>query len=544
MSGISSKKWYGVLLVFILLVSSCVEDKLDFERFSERTELNPSLAAPIVKGKLTFENIYGDSEDSTLTFDGDTIIYFYKEDSLVTFDVSDFGDIPTQDTLTYYLESEVDIPEFLMPDSFYLSKPEDFTFSFENGMRPDSILLNSALIHVGIQSTYKHTGVLRISSPSLIHANGEEFSEVMAISSYSGNYFKEEEFSLNDGSIRILHPHPDTSKILINFDLFLRKTPGEGISADEFVKIDFSIAELNDYKSIFGYAGQMEEGIDTIVDLDLGDIKNLDGTFAVTNPKLNFNFTNSMGVPFALDLNLTGIFKEKESVDIAPDKININYPTNYLEPEVKGKVSFNRQNIHNIDSILVFPPPVSLDMDVSAMTNPDGETENSNFINSDSKLNVNLEIEVPLEFRADLQFRDTMDLNINNFEYVKEIEYIILYYNIRNEFPLGLDFEFVLYDSINQQLLDTIKLGYMDQPLLSPAPVDEMGVTIKEQVKPYSGFTALSDTQADHLLNHANKIIVNGTIKTTSGARTVKILNNYLLDFKLGLEAKAKIQVN
>lgn len=538
------QSFFVFFLLLFFLSTSCVKDKLDFERFSDQVELNPSLAAPIVKGKLTFKNLYNSDEDSVLTFNGDSIIYFYKQDSLISFDVSEFATMPTQDTLQYYLKSEVDIPSGLMPEEFSLNKVEDFTFSFDNGMRPDSLWIDEAFINVGIESTFKHTGALRISSPSLIDPEGNIFSQVMLISDYSGYFFAQEVYPIDDYTIKILHPQQDVSEIDIYFDLLLRKTSNEGISKNEYVKIDFSFSNLTDFKTIFGYAGQVEQRIDTIRDIDFGEFENLKGTFAVTNPKLNFNYSNSMGIPFALNLDLDGVFEDSRTVKINPDDIVIHCPAKYSDDPINRKVSFNRTNIPNIDSFLVFPLPYFIDLNAAAISNPDGESQYTNFINKNSKLNVDLEIEIPLEFRADLQFIDTLNLNINNNKYVSEIEYIILYHTIHNEFPLNIDFDLILYDSISNQLLDTIKLGYMDKPLLVAAPVDEYGITMKDQVQTQSGFISLTDSQADHLLNKANKIIVVGAISSTNGARTVKILNNYLFDFKLGIEAKAKINVN
>lgn len=529
--------------LIIFLCSSCVKDKLDFERFSDRAELNPSIAAPILKGQLSFENIYN-SDDSTLTINGDSIIYIYQKDSIVNFNVKDFANVPEQDTLSYYMRSDVDIPGVFMPNEFSLRKTEEFTFTFDNGMRPDSIAMNTGLIYIGIQSTFKHTGALRINSPSIINDAGEEFSEVMLISSYTGDFQNEKYFPIDNSTLVFLHPHPDTSEVHLHFDLLLRKTPGEGISASEFVKIDFSFVELEDYESIFGYAGQLEKGIDTIIDMDFGNLENLKGTFAVTNPKLNFRYLNSMGVPFSLDLKLNGVFEDNNQVNISPECIEVLCPDKHQDEAVNSKVSFNRNNIYNIDSILVFPPPVSFDLDVGAISNPEGETHNPNFIHYDSKLDVDMEIEIPLEFRADLQLVDTMVINMNNMSHVSEIEYINLYHTIRNEFPLNIGFDLVLYDSISQQKIDTIAIKNFDEPLLVAAPVDAFGVTMKDQVQTRSGFVTLTDTQADNLISEANKIIVIGNISSTNGARTVKILNNYLFDFKLGIEAKAKIEVN
>lgn len=533
-----------ICIFFIVILASCVKDKLDFENFSDRIELNPSLAAPIVKGKFTFKNLYNSDEDSVLKFKGDSIIYTFKKDSLVYFDVSDFANIPEQDTLSYFMRSDVDIPPMLMPEEFNLRKTEDFTFSFDNGMRPDSIWLNTASIFVAMESTFKHTGALRISSPSLIDPQGNTFSKVMLISSYTGSFFDQEIYPIDDYTIKMFHPDSETSKIDIHFDLLLRKTPNQGISANEYARIDFSFTDLKDFESIFGYAGQLEQGIDTIIDMDFGEMENLKGTFAVTNPKINFNYTNSMGVPFSLNLKLDGIFEDNRTVNIQPDYIEVLGPVKHTDLPVTNQVSFNRSNIPNIDSIIVFPPPLSFDLDAKAMSNPSGEGIYANFINYDSKLNVDLEIEIPLEIRADLQFIDTIIINTSNIDYVKEVEYINLYHTIYNEFPLNLDFEMVLYDSIDNRMLDTIKFGYLNNPLITAAPVDDKGIVIRDKVQAQNGFVSLTDKQADNLINKANKIIVTGLISSTQGARTVKILNNYLFDFKLGIEAKAKIEVN
>ena len=215
-------------------------------------------------------------------------------------------------------------------------------------------------------------------------------------------------------------------------------------------------------------------------------------------------------------------------------------------PDVDGEFIIDKTTIPNIDDFLVFPPPDTIGFSFSVNANPDGDTTATNFVLYDSELLVGMEVEVPLEFRADLQFRDTVKFTLfsdseEENEEVDYIEYARLFYIFRNEFPINLDADLVLYDSITDTNLDTLPLNERtDTYFLNAAPVDSEGESILEEVRDIEGSINIDHDMAYTLFNDANKLILIGRFSSydPENVASVKILRSYKIDFKFGLDAK------
>ncbi|MFW6369866.1 MAG: hypothetical protein ACOC10_01520, partial [Bacteroidota bacterium] len=467
-----------------------------------------------------------------------------RKDSLFNFSLDDFGFVPRQRTLSYYVRSATDIPAAFMPNEVNIPDADTFTFRFDNGMKLDSMILEDSDLQVDVSSTFNHTGFIRITSPNMIAPNGQPFARIIQLSSSTGSFTDSKIYPIEDYTM-VFGENDTTNIISLQFDVLLYRNPGYGISTDDFVKVDFTFLGIENYEAIYGFMGINEQSLDTIIETPFDGLGNLSGDLSVTNPKLNLMYTNSLGIPFGIDMDITGFFKESNAVTLQPGGLEIASPESPENPEVNGVVSFNRTTIPNIDSFLVFPPPTDLDIFVSATSNPDGDITKDNFILKNSALNVDLEIEIPLEFRADMQFTDTLELNLDEDNVIEEIEYFNLYYSVRNEFPINLDLDLVLYDSSTGTKVDTIHMSKAhDRGIMVAAPVDAYGLSIVDEVLEYQGYVSLTDEQATHLLENSDQVIIVASFSSTKNAQSVKILNTYALEFKIAVDASILIQTD
>ena len=537
-------------LLFILAAGafiwqSCVKDELDFKKISGTVDYDPQLHAPIIRGSLTIADI---NEDEHIIIRGDTIIYCFTQDTIDEFSVSDFVDIPDQGSQHYHIVSPAYDLIFLRDSVYTLEQKDSFQITLEHNMRLDSLLTNSGTLVMEINSNFSAVGALRINSPSLL-INNEAFDTIIQFSRSTGDYYQIHYKPLTNAKIVVNNKNPDYSKLEINFTVIQAVQAGDIITANSYTDIDFSIRDLEDFESAFGYAGDTSFVQDTVIDLGLGDIlEGLTGEFAITNPKIIINYTHSLGIPIGFDMKIKGYFEDGDSVILEPGMQEIILSPDYRNPEITSGISYNRSNITNIDQFFAFPPPQSIGYRINVISNPDGDEGFQNYILGDSKLLLGFDIEVPLEFRADLQFRDTFKLNIDDSDETQYIEYANLHYRFRNEFPLDVGVKLVLLDSTNNnRVLDTILLNNMgNQLLLNAAPVDANGITIRDQVIEIPGMMELNQDQINNLFNLANKVIVIGELKAANpldivyGA--VQILSNYKLDFKFGIETKIHYQ--
>jgi|GEM_PF-2953271 len=540
-------------LFFILLAGaffwqSCVKEELDFENVSGTIDYNPQLHAPIIRGSLTIADIYdAQDEDSVIVVRGDTVILYIRQDTIDTFSVNDFVDIPDQGSQHYHISSPpVDLifPELT---TYTIVQNDSFQIKLEHNMRLDSLLTNTGMLVMEISSNFSTIGALRINSPSLL-MNNEVFDTIIQFSRPSGDYFRTHNIPLTNAKIVVNNDNPDYSKMDVIFTVIQVVQAGDTIEANSFTDIDFSIRDLEDFESAFGYAGDSTFIQDTVIAMDIVEsLKGLSGEFAATNPRININYTHSLGIPVGFDMNITGIFEGK-TVVLQPDTQNILISQDYRNPEITSFLSFNQENIWNIDDLFVFPLPDSIGYNITVSANPDKDENVQNYMLGDSKLLFGLELEIPLEFRADLQFRDTVKLDIEDTEDAQYIEFANLHYRFRNEFPLDIGVKLILLDSTdNNRILDTIILKDRgDEFLLKAAAVDANGVTILDQVDEYSGKMELSQEQINHFANAANKAIVIGELKADNPQDavygSVRILSNYKLDFKFNIETRIHYQ--
>ena len=63
---------------------------------------------------------------------------------------------------------------------------------------------------------------------------------------------------------------------------------------------------------MFGFAGNDVYSEDTVFSTGLEAIEGLSGTFSVIDPRINFNYENSFGMPVGLDLYIQGYFTGRE----------------------------------------------------------------------------------------------------------------------------------------------------------------------------------------------------------------------------------------
>jgi hypothetical protein len=118
-------------------------------------------------------------------------------------------------------------------------------------------------------------------------------------------------------------------------------------------------------------------------------------------------------------------------------------------------------------------------------------------------------------------------------------EYLNLHHTFTNMFPLGVDVQIYLHDSLSSQNIDTINLdNNPDEYLLPAAPTYENGLVIEDEVQPRTDVAALTSETLDNLTERTTHLIFYVYVPPTTGY--VKILDRYLLALRIGIEAKGE----
>ncbi|MCG8702180.1 MAG: hypothetical protein MI922_29270 [Bacteroidales bacterium] len=541
-------KYLTIALTFSLLAISCKKEELGIDKFSDKVKLQHQGALPLVQGKFNFDDFVEADEDSILVINGDTLTLYYREDSVFTFNVGDFTSIPDQDIVPFVISPSIDIPLALLGlsdgDSLTidsLGQTSPYTFDLDS-MRLDKILLNTGALSINVENQFTMNVKLVLSSTNLVDPSQNTFSrDIRVPAGQSVNV----QVPLDDYDL--IFSSDTAGEIVMNLEMvptFYKRDGEDWLMAGDSLILNFGVEDVNDYEAIFGYFGQYLKDTTVTFPIDgLDNYQNITGTFNVTDPKLNILYDHSFGLPMGVDLAITAHHTDKPDVLIDPNRQIIPGAVYSSSPLSSGEVSFNKNTVTNIDELIAFPVPDSLTFSGRVQTNPDGEiTNDTNFVRGDSEILIGVEVEMPMEFSANLTYLDTLtteDLIGEDSLEIAEIEYLRLHHKITNGFPLGIDLNLVMYDSINDITYpDTIAItGQGNKMFFDPAPVGLDGYVDKSQLVEEQGVIEITGDQADFFLDESTHFIVILKFQTYNYA-SARILFNYAVDFAFGVEYK------
>lgn len=312
--------------------------------------------------------------------------------------------------------------------------------------------------------------------------------------------------------------------------------------ADAFT-MDYTMSNL-DFDYLEGYFGEQNYSIDLdSLEIDLGDIfDKITGTITFTDPKINIPYTNSIGVPANLEVDLWGETSAGERQDLNAPMVSIDKLEDRDDPLVESSMEFNRDNSSIVELIELRPEILYYSGDVNI--NPDGATGlRDNFVLSASEIIGDLEVEIPASLKVqNLSLRDTTD---NPFypedpgdeSDLSKLEEITLYFSATNGFPLEIDFKIIPYDTVNN-----IEYPAIDVPqFITAAPVDANG-RVNELIQAPIVKIELDKTMLENL-EKSERLIVQAWFKTTGdGAREVIFYTDYTFEFKLAVGLELNIE--
>jgi hypothetical protein len=428
------------------------------------------------------------------------------------------------------------VPSQELPD---LILRDTLTFENDEGMEIEEVVITSGDLQFIVNTDLALSSTVNFTLPTALQ-DGVPFTGTVTMELGQS---AEQEMSIDNTVIDLTGvPYQPYNLLPYEYNVEVNSA-GQIIdfNSNDMIRVRYSLNNNNiDY--IRGYFGAREEEIpgDTL-DLGLEGLFNkLSGSIYLADPSITLSYTNSIGIPFVLDIDAKGIKDgEVTPLDYAP--FAMNYPTDTENREVSGSMVIDNTNSAIADIISSIPD--KLIMGGSVLMYPDGYPgSRDSYVFGDSKIEGELTFDLPLEFRINnLQFTDTLDNFFNNKddqgdEFNPEndqeddssiadiLENVSLKLTVDNGFPLGLAASIVLYDSINSNNLYTLDLP----DLIEPAPVDANGKVTSVNT---SVSTVELDDQFFEEAKEAHKIIIQFTLNTT-GTDNVKIYSDYSIGFK------------
>lgn len=536
----------GVFVItFLLIITSCLDDRYDFSKISDEIEITPGLAAPIAYGSFTIADILDEVNTSGYVKEyDDNLLYIVYSDKLLSFRSSDIIDIPDQTFLELYLDSEFVIPPgFQVGQPIHVAKEKNGEFVFLNNERIDSIFLKNSTLRIDIRSTFRHTGTLTISSPNII-IDGVPFSEEIKISTTSGNFSETLNIPLEGSKISLDNSNPDTTFLPLRFDLELINS-GFGVSSGDKCDISMSLVNI-DFYSAFGYLGDYELLYDAGgVGIQIFDSELEEGSIRFYDPQFHFEINNSYGIPVSVELYDVMARSEIEDGLVTP--VTFSGQNSFILP-VEGATTvgssaltdtvFNTANSNIADALET--QPNEFFFKAKATTNPPGSGSLNNFLTDSSKIDVDFQVVLPIWIKAEgFTLSDTTDFDMEEEfgEAVEYIERLKVTLDATNGLPLEVDLQVLFLDE-NYSIIDSMFID--NKMFLEPALLDLNDEVIEGKSQTHEISFSSSRLEAIKSTKYA---IVKAAVSTAGASEDnyVKFFSDYKIDFKLKLMARFNI---
>lgn len=543
---------FVVVSLLIPFFYQCMHEEFEFDKLDDEMEIVAGILTPVAYGSLSIADLISEVDSSSyFTTDPDGLLLLTYQDTIGSFVAEDLLDIPTQSFFEYFIESDFGFPGGIAPpaQTFTIDRSLKFPFTFGNGERLDSMVLDSGQLVFDISSSFQHRAQVTLTIPNLTK-EGNPFSEVFDISDETGSYSETIPFSIDKYTIVLQDSvGTDTMFFPVTFHVEVYTNGSNTISNTDQIDISANIENMN-FDAIYGYIGNYELLAQT-GDIDLGFFENpFDGTLTFANPQLNVNISNSYGVPAEINLNrITGFDNNGDSVVLTYDPPSLSafryaYPTLEEIGEAKDTtISLNDDNSNLAEFIEALPSSIAYNVD--ATSNPDGDVD-YNFVNDDSKIDVNLEFVLPLEFSADsFAFSDTLEdvLDDGWYDDADVIDKVNIMLEIKNGLPLNIDFQVTFMDSLFNPV-DTL-FSKENQPIIPAANIDPLTYEVLNSSEKTS---LIEYTNADlERIKNARHAIFRAGLKTPSvnnSVVAVKFFDYYSVDFNMSVGVNVKVNTN
>ncbi|MFW5877947.1 MAG: hypothetical protein ACOCUP_02425 [bacterium] len=530
---------------FLLFTNSCLDPEWDFEKFSDEVVLTPGIAAPLVHGTLSLDQVLNklDGTNYVKRFD-DSLLYISYANRVISYPANEVVEIPNQNFLEFFIESDVALsPEWIgaeVGDTVSFHKDKSGEFSFPNNERIDSIHIKTMDLVIDVQSSFKHTGILTITSENIL-VDGEAFQEVIQISDASGNFSISRTIVMDGNTVYLDNTDPSTTILPLTFDFDLINS-GNPVLAGESLDITMTFVDPEFY-SLFGYLGDYElflSSDDVVIDIFDTDSITGGGSIQFADPIFNLDIANSYGLPVLLNISELEAYSRINDVtsevvfEPGLNPFTISAPgLDAVGDTANTLIAINKET-SNIDEVIQTSPREFM-YTVSAVTNPGGSQAATNFVTDSSDFLVDFEIILPIWIKAEgFTMEETYPFNFEERfgDNTDMVDYLRFTLDATNGLPLEVNMQVYFLDQFSN-ILDSL---YTNDDFLLPASLNA-GSKVEE---PTEQSKAIEFTKGRiEAIKPATDLLIkaSGTTADAESDKFVKIYSYYTVDFKFKMKA-------
>lgn len=523
-----------VLLAFLSI--SCNKDDFNPDLL-EPTVWEPEIAFPLVYTEIGISDLANvNDSNTTIVTDPDQFCTLIYNGRAFEISAAQMVTVPNQSFQRQYSLNNNQILTLGNSGQVQVTKTHMVDFSIPQGVEIDTLYCKSGSLNLSFSSDFNVDASVVIQIPSLTK-NGIPYSTTLPLD-YSGGIPVVNTLSTPLTGYRFDFTSGNTShnKLAITYQITFTGgaagvSTGNQIScASEFDSVKYSI--------LYGYTGQQSlSNIQDSIEISIFNNSIGTGSFSIAEPKIRFDISNSLGIPFSARLNqLTALNGNLTSFVVAN---GIPDPLPVLSPVVAqaGQVLLSGFTLDNTNSnvvALIDQQPKYFISQSQVTTNPNGRV--INFLTDTSKIAMDVHVELPFYGTAEnFKIKDTVPFSYNDLD---QVEALTIRINLENGFPLESSIQLIFADdSLNA--LDT--LFSENEVVIASGVVDQVTGRVTVPGKKIHDHV-FSRERIEKILSAKYIYVISSATTFNGGNTNVKIYNDYKLKLKIGAIAKMKIQ--
>ncbi len=537
----------GLISATLFLMGCLKEDDITNLKNIQLPTYNPTIAVPLGSATLSLNDLLNQVGDVDLLYvDQDGMLRVYYRSKLLSEYAGDLIEFDTQQAdTTVNLMFPVSLPA---GDSITISHMFNQQFFNVQGDIVDSIRWKDGTLTIEVESMMDHNGRIVVTSPHIMK-NNVPLRQSFDLT-YTGTLPVQQSVNINLNGYSF---HPDHSAgsndlhYYMDFTLIGDNNPDPGPYP---ISVNIEMDDLK-YRVLFGQIANRSMAIlSDEIEIPMFETSS-SGSFWVNDPRIGIHFSNSFGIPIAVNLDpLRGVSDVNPPyiVDLfgpgLPTPFILNSPTiAELGQRAKSSIFLDKNNT-NIDDFLNLLPS-SVEYGIEGTINPAGATP-GNFVMDTSYFEVEVEIEIPLEgYASGFTLQDTLAFTLfGDSEDGPEdmIDWILFRVNGESTFPFDARVQVYFLDS-NQVMVDSLfeKLTKVIPGAL-PGPPPHYN-----PLQPsYASFDIKADNAKIKRLNErVGYMVLSGTIDTSGGGnQVVRIRSDNYLKLEMGVQSKVRLDPN
>ena len=290
-----------LVILAMIIFSSCIKKKFDFDRISQDIEWEPIIVAPGAKAKLTIRDILQDYDSNEVFVVDETGFLFIMYHSHVfSAKAKDLIVVPDQNIPNDIFTGQEYINQNFTTsdDTVSINHNSQISFNFGTSRAIDSLIIKDGILNVTVQSEFLHTGTAVMTIPSLTK-NGVPYSKTVNINTSDGSFVFTDAFTdINDYTLSLTNG--SSNEFTISNTITLYNT-GNAINSTDQGIISTSFSNL-EFKKMFGYVGQDTISINDTIHLEIFD-NAYEGSAYFEDPHFNVFINNSYGLPITMEMD-------------------------------------------------------------------------------------------------------------------------------------------------------------------------------------------------------------------------------------------------